>query len=380
MTYQNLLEMDKDNITSKINRRDFISKSALATAGLVVGSSLVSNAFTANVSENRVGNNPKNGLEKRKLGSLEVSALGLGCMEMIKVYRDPPPRKEAINIIRTAYENGVTLFDTAENYGPLLDEEIVGEALKPFRKNVNIATKFGFSTYDQNSGKQIGGRNSTPDNIRKVIEGSLRRLQTDYVDLFYQHRLDPNVPIEDVAGTVKDLIKEGKVRNFGMSEADAENIKRAHIVQPLAALQSEYSLLWRGVENDILPTLEELGIGLVCWGPLAAGFLTGIVKQDTKMNDVRDTIPRYAPEAREKNLKMVELLRIWAEKKNATIPQIALAWLLAQKPWIVPIPGTADLNHLKENLGAINIKFSQKELTELNIEASKIKIIGGRWR
>lgn len=377
--------MDNNEQSQNLNRRDFISKTSLATAGLVAGSSFLLNAC-ASLKNNNQGNTPSknlpsNGvLPKRKLGNLEVSAVGMGCMEMIKVYAEPPSRADAIKIIRHAYEKGVTLFDTAENYGPLLDEDIVGEALQPFRNDVVIATKFGFSTYDQISGKTIGGRNSTPENIRNVIEGSLRRLRTDYVDLFYQHRLDPNVPIEEVAGTVKDLITEGKVRNFGMSEADAVNIRKAHAVQPLAALQSEYSVMWRGVENDIIPTLEELGIGLVCWGPLAAGFLTGNVTSTSKTGDVRDTIPRYAMEAREQNLKLVEVIRKWAEVKNATIAQTSLAWLLAQKPWIVPIPGTSKMNHLEENIAAVNIQFSASEIKAFNEEVAKIEVIGARWR
>lgn len=377
--------MAKLEQSKNLNRRDFISKTSLAAGGLVAGSSFLLNACASlknSNSGNTSSNNlPTNGtLPKRKLGNLEVSAVGLGCMEMIKVYADPPSRADAIKIIRHAYEKGVTLFDTAENYGPLLDEEIVGEALQPFRKEVVIATKFGFSTYDQISGKTIGGRNSTPKNIRNVIEGSLRRLRTDYVDLFYQHRLDPNVPIEEVAGMVKDLITEGKVRNFGMSEADAANIRKAHAVQPLAALQSEYSVMWRGVENDIIPTLEELGIGLVCWGPLAAGFLTGNVTSTSKTGDVRDSIPRYAMEGREQNLKLVEVIRKWAEKKNATIAQTSLAWLLLQKPWIVPIPGTSKMNHLEENIAAVKIQFSASEIKAFNEEVAKVEVIGARWR
>ncbi|MFT3822747.1 MAG: aldo/keto reductase [Chitinophagaceae bacterium] len=367
------------------NRREFITRSSLCAAGLVTGGSFLMNAFASTANNNgattpQEASQPSGSLPKRKLGNLEVSAVGLGCMEMIKIYGNPPSKQEAIKVIRHAYDKGVTLFDTAENYGPLLDEEIVGEALQPFRKEVVIETKFGFGTYDQQTGKTTGGRNSTPENIRKVIEGSLRRLRTDYIDLFYQHRIDPNVPIEDVAGTVKDLIKEGKVRNFGMSEADAVNIRKAHAVQPLAALQSEYSLMWRGVENDIIPTLEELGIGLVCWGPLAAGFLTGNVTQTSTTGDVRDSIPRYAPAARAQNLKLVELIRTWAEKKNATIAQTSLAWLMAQKPWIVPIPGTSKINHLEENTEAVNIRFSAQEIKEFNEQVSKIEIVGGRWR
>ncbi|MFT3920317.1 aldo/keto reductase [Cloacibacterium sp.] len=375
--------MEYNNKKNSFSRRDFMAKSTLATSGIFAGSSFLLKAFAATGNDAKNNSQKKkfdNVLPKRKLGNLEVSAVGLGCMEMIKVYATPPSRQDAIKIIRQAYDKGVTFFDTAENYGPLLDEEIVGEALQPFRKEVVIGTKFGFSTFDQLTGKNIGGRNSTPENIRKVIEGSLRRLRTDYVDLFYQHRLDPNVPIEEVAGTVKDLIQEGKVRNFGMSEADAENIRKAHAVQPLAALQSEYSVLWRGVEKDIIPTLEELGIGLACWGPLAAGFLTGIVTKDYKTGDVRDSIPRYAPEAREKNLKLVELINTWAEKKNATIAQTSLAWLLAQKPWIVPIPGTSKMSHLEENIGAVNIKFTDAEIKQFNEEVAQIEVIGARWR
>lgn len=377
--------MKSEEQLNHINRREFISSSQLLTAGLLAGGSFLTKSFATPQNNNSVefSSNQLNsplGSKKRKFGSLEVSALGLGCMEMVRIYGNPPSKEDAIKVIRSAYEKGITLFDTAENYGPFLDEEIVGEAVRPFRKNVAISTKFGFSTFDQQTGRMIGGRNSTPDNIHKVVEGSLRRLKTDYVDLFYQHRIDPNVPIEDVAGVIKDLIKEGKVRNFGMSEADTINIRKAHAVQPLAALQSEYSLLWRGVENDILPTLEALGISLVCWGPLAAGFLTGAIEKDTKLEDIRSTIARFAPEVREKNLKMIELVKVWAEKKNATIAQISLAWLLAQKPWIIPIPGTSKLNHLDENIGAIDIQFTASELKEFNDAVSKVEIVGGRWR
>lgn len=377
--------MKSEGQLNHINRREFISNSQLLTAGLIAGGSFLTKSFATPQNNNSVEFSSNQlisplGSKKRKLGFLEVSALGLGCMEMVRIYGNPPSKEDAIKVIRSAYEKGITLFDTAENYGPFLDEEIVGEAVRPFRKNVAISTKFGFSTFDQQTGRMIGGRNSTPDNILKVVEGSLRRLKTDYVDLFYQHRIDPNVPIEDVAGVIKDLIKEGKVRNFGMSEADAVNIRKAHAVQPLAALQSEYSLLWRGVENDILPTLEALGISLVCWGPLAAGFLTGAIEKDTKLEDIRSTIARFAPEVREKNLKMIELVKVWAEKKNATFAQISLAWLLAQKPWIIPIPGTSKLNHLDENIGAIDIQFTASELKEFNDSVSKVEIVGGRWR
>jgi aryl-alcohol dehydrogenase-like predicted oxidoreductase len=318
-------------------------------------------------------------MQKRKLGNsgLEVSALGLGCMGMSFSFPPFPDKKDMIVMLRQAVEKGVTFFDTAEVYGPFLNEELVGEALKPLRKEVVIATKFGFNIQD---GK-IAGTNSRPENIRRVTEASLKRLRTDVIDLFYQHRIDPNVPIEDVAGTVKDLIQEGKVKHFGMSEAGVKNIRRAHAVQPVTALQSEYSLWWREPEDEIIPTLDELGIGFVPFSPLGKGFLTGKIDSNTtfESTDFRATIPRFSEENRKANQVIVDLLAAIAKEKDATPAQIVLAWLLAQKPWIVPIPGTTKLNRLDENLGALNISLSDNDLKNIAEAASKIKILGNRY-
>src|SRR6202789_4570495 len=295
-------------------------------------------------------------MNKRTLGKsrLEVSALGLGCMGLSFGYGPATEKNEAIKVIRAAYERGVTFFDTAEAYGPYLNEELVGEAVEPFRKKVVIATKFGFK-----EGTPAKGLDSRPERIREHTEAALKRLRTDAIDLLYQHRVDPDVPIEDVAGTVKDLIRQGKVKHFGLSEAGAESIRRAHAVQPVAALQSEYSLWWREPEKEILPTLEELGIGFVPFSPLGKGFLTGAIDETTTFpgNDIRNSIPRFNPEARKANQRVVDTLGRIADDKHATRAQVALAWLLAQKPWIVPIPGTTKLHRLEENLGAANVAF-----------------------
>lgn len=319
---------------------------------------------------------------KRKLGKsgLEVSSIGLGCMGMTFAFPPFPEKKEMISLIRKAVERGVTFFDTAEVYGPFTNEELLGEALKPVRDNVVIATKFGFAL-DPNRGPRWIGFNSKPEHIKAVAEASLKRLNTDVIDLFYQHRVDPNVPIEDVAGTVKDLINEGKVKHFGLSEAGVETIKRAHVVQPVTALQSEYSLWWRETEKEILPTLEELGIGFVPFSPLGRGFLTGKINENTKFEstDFRSTLPRFTPEARKANMALVDLLTKVAKQKNATPAQIALAWILAQKPWIVPIPGTTKLNRLEENIGAVSIELNADDLAEIENAASKIKIEGERY-
>ena len=318
-------------------------------------------------------------MQTRKLGKsgLEVSAIGLGCMGMSFSYAPFPPKEDSINLIRKAVEMGVNFFDTAEVYGPYSNEEIVGEALAPLRDQVVIATKFGFNIVD---GKSTGV-NSSPGQIRKAVEGSLKRLQTDVIDLLYQHRVDPNVPIEDVAGTVKDLIAEGKVKYFGLSEAGAQTIRRAHAVQPLSALQSEYSLWTRQHEKEIIPTIEELGIGLVAFSPLGKGFLTGKIDENTKFaqSDIRNIIPRFTEEARVANQALLDLLNQFAQRKNATTAQIALAWVLAQKPWIIPIPGTTKLHRLEENIGAANIEFSKEELQEMEEASSHIKILGERY-
>lgn len=319
-------------------------------------------------------------MQKRPLGrsGLEVSALGLGCMGLSFGYGPATETRQAVEVIRAAVERGVTFFDTAEVYGPYLNEEVVGEALKPFRDRVVIATKFGFA-FDDN--RQQQGLNSRPEHIRKAVEGSLRRLKTDVIDLLYQHRVDPEVPIEEVAGAVKDLIAEGKVKHFGLSEAGANTLRRAHAVQPVAALQSEYSLWWREPEQEILPLLEELGIGFVPFSPLGKGFLTGAIKADQTFgeDDFRSKVPRFAAEAREANEKLVTLLADLAAEKQATSAQIALAWLLAQKPWIVPIPGTTKLHRLEENLAAAAISLDQSDLQKIGTALKTVKIVGERY-
>jgi aryl-alcohol dehydrogenase-like predicted oxidoreductase len=320
-------------------------------------------------------------MQKRKLGNsnLEVSALGLGCMGMSSAYGPAADKQEMIALIRAAVERGVTFFDTAEVYGPFANEELVGEALAPVRDQVVIATKFGFDL-DPNTGSRSGGLNSRPEHIKQVAEASLKRLRTDVIDLFYQHRVDLNVPIEDVAGAVKDLIQEGKVKHFGLSEAAAKTIRRAHAVQPVTAVQSEYSLWTRDPEAEVLPTCEELGIGFVPFSPLGAGFLTGKIDTNTTFHstDFRNISPRFMPEARKANLALVDLLNQVAAQKKATPAQIALAWLLAQKPWIIPIPGTTKLHRLDENIGAVNVELTPDDLHELEEAAAKIQIQGAR--
>jgi len=318
-------------------------------------------------------------MQKRKLGksNLEVSAIGLGCMGMSYGYGPAHDKQEMISLIRSAVERGVTFFDTAEAYGPFANEELVGEALAPMRERVVIATKFGFKFGPK--GEQIG-LDSRPEHIKEVAEGSLKRLRTDVIDLFYQHRVDPNVPIEDVAGAVKDLIQEGKVKHFGLSEPGVQTVRRAHAVQPVTAVQNEYSLWWRKPEEEVLPALEELGIGFVPFSPLGRGFLTGKVDENTTFDssDLRNTLPRFTPEARKANQALVDLLSEIAKRKKATPAQIALAWLLAQKPWIVPIPGTTKLKRLEENIGAAAIELTSQDLRDIENAASKIKVQGAR--
>ncbi len=364
----------ENNTTFNIDRREFIM------AGLVLAATSMFPriAFSAPARPPMVS-------ARRKLGPLEVSAIGLGCMSMNGgQYNPPKDRREMIRLIHAAVDRGVTFFDTAEVYGPFINEELVGEALAPFKGKVVIGTKFGFDI-DNATGRRTGGLNSRPEHIRAVAEASLKRLRVDTIDLFYQHRVDPAVPIEDVAGTVKDLIAEGKVKHFGLSEPGMQTLRRAHAVQPVAAVQNEYSLLWRGPEEEELAIFEELGIGLVSWSPLGAGFLTGTINENTRFDkpgytDYRLTNPRFTPEALKANMPLVDLLWRWARRKEATPAQIALAWLLAQRPWIVPIPGTTNPRHLDENLGAISVNFAPEELREFNTAASKIMVHGERLR
>jgi len=318
-------------------------------------------------------------MQKRKLGNkLEVSALGLGCMGMSFGYGPARDKQEMISLIRAAFERGVTLFDTAEVYGPFTNEELVGQAVAPFRDQVQIATKFGFRLGPD--GKQTG-TDSRPEHVKEVADASLKRLKTEYIDLFYQHRVDPDVPIEDVAGAVKDLIRQGKVRHFGLSEAGVQTLRRAHAVQQVTALQNEYSLWWRKPEEEVLPALEELGIGLVPFSPLGRGFLTGKINENTAFDssDFRNSLPRFTPEARKANQALIDLLKTIAERREATPAQIALAWLLAQKPWIVPIPGTTKLHRLEENIGAVAVKLSTGDLRDIDAVSSEITVQGARY-
>src|SRR5271170_2932234 len=322
-------------------------------------------------------------MKKRKLGNsnLEVSAIGLGCMGMSFSYGPPKDKKEMTALLHAAVERGITFFDTAEIYGPFINEELVGEALAPFRKQVVIATKFGFDLSGSDNRPGAPGLNSRPEQIKRVADASLKRLKIDVIDLLYQHRVDPNVPIEDVAGAVKELIQQGKVKHFGLSEAGVQTIRRAHEVQPLTALQSEYSLWTRTPEKEVIPTLEELGIGFVTYSPLGKGFLTGAMNEKTKLesNDFRSTLPRFTPEAMKVNQALIDLLGRIGRRKKATPAQIALAWLLAQKPWMVPIPGTTKLNRLEENNGALKVELTADDLREIESAASKITVQGARY-
>lgn len=319
-------------------------------------------------------------MKNRTLGNkLDVSALGLGCMSMSALYGPPADKLEMIKLIREAHDRGVTLFDTAESYGPFINEELVGEALQPIRDQVVIATKFGFDI-DLKTGERRGGTNSRPEHIKAAVEACLKRLRTDYIDLLYQHRVDPKVPIEDVAGAVRDLIAEGKVKHFGLSEAGVKTIRRAHAVQPVTVVQSEYSLFWREPEAELIPVLEELGIGFVPFSPLGAGFLTGKIDENTTFDptDFRNNVPRFSPQARKANFALVDLIKAVGERKGATPAQVALAWLLAQKPWIVPIPGTTKPHRLEENLGAVDVALTASDLDEINRAAAKIEVQGER--
>lgn len=361
-----------------IERRAFLQNSTLISTGLLLSTT---GLFSFSAKGNEIFSGPATSYsnkKKRKIGSLEVSAIGLGCMNMAGIYNPPQDKAEMVQIIRKAYENGVDFYDTAEVYGPFFSEEIVAEAIAPFRKKINIASKFGFS-YNGNS---VTGRNSSPQHIRNAVEGMLNRLKIETIDLLYLHRMDPNVPIEDIAGTVKELIIEGKARNFGLSEVSPETIRKAHSVQPVAALQSEYSMLERVMEYDILPLCEELGIAFVPWGPVCRGMLTGRFDENyiPGQGYRRAGVPYFTPEALEANLKVTELAKEWGKKKNATPAQIALAWLMAQKPFIVSIPGTTNPNHLMENIGGLNVEFTSTELTELRTSLEAIKTIGFRSR
>jgi aryl-alcohol dehydrogenase-like predicted oxidoreductase len=322
-------------------------------------------------------------MQKRKLGksNLEVSAIGLGCMGMSFSYGPPKDKKEMIDLLHAAVERGITFFDTAEVYGPFTNEELVGEALAPFHGKLVIATKFGFDLSGSDNRPGAAGLNSRPEHIKQAVEGSLKRLKVETIDLLYQHRVDPNVPIEDVAGTVKELIQAGKVKHFGLSEAGVKTIRRAHAVQPLTALQSEYSLWWRKPEQEVIPTLEELGIGFVSYSPLGKGFLTGKIDENAKFDstDFRSTLPRFTPEALKVNQALIDLLGRIGKRKNTTPAQVALAWLLAQKQWIVPIPGTTKLNRLEENIGAVSVQLTLEDLRDIDAAASKITVEGARY-
>ena len=377
--------MDKQKQATGLNARDprhtsrrsFMATAAAVGVGMVVGSLswAASSDHAEDTMSDRRSRRTKTKMNTRRLGTLEVSELGAGCMSISANYGPPANRDQGINVIRTAYERGVTFFDTAEVYGPFTSEDLVGEALAPFRDNVVIATKFGFDL-------EAGGLNSRPEHIKAVVEASLKRLRTDRIDLYYQHRVDPSVPIEDVAGAIRDLIKEGKVLHFGLSEASAKTIRRAHAVQSVTAIQSEYSLMERDPEhNGVLKACEELGIGFVPWGPVGMGYLTGKIDARTKFDtktDLRAEFERFSPQNLAANRPLIDLLQRFADENSSTPSQVALAWLLAQKPWIVPIPGTRNIDHLNENLEAINVQLTPAKLREIDAAFSKIKVQGGR--
>jgi aryl-alcohol dehydrogenase-like predicted oxidoreductase len=362
-----------------MNRRNLLKTGLAFVGGTLLASNTSAERPTQQPHNSIATNDPKP--ERRKLGrSLEVSSIGLGVQNMSRTYQTTiPTRAEMINIIRAAHEHGVTLFDTAEAYGPFESERILGEAVAPFRNNIVIETKYGWNI-DQETGKRLPGLNSRPEHIKVVVEGMLKRLRTDRIDLLYQHRVDPAVPIEDVVGAIKDLISQGKVLHYGLSEPGPQTVRRAHVIHPVTAIQNEYSLLWRGPEEVIIPLCQELGIGFVCWSPLGVGFLTGAIDQNTRFapGDIRGIEERFSPENLPNNLALVKLLKEWAVRKQATPGQISLAWLLAQKPWIVPIPGTTQMAHMLENAGADNVKFSADDLQQFNQELSAVSIQGLR--
>jgi aryl-alcohol dehydrogenase-like predicted oxidoreductase len=358
------------------NRREFFKIAALAGAGLMAPSVLMGST-SKNYKSQEKSSTPKFALLTRKLGPLEVTGIGLGCMSMVAgTYNPTPPKDEMIAHIRKAVERGVTFFDTAEVYGPYTSEALVGEALEPFKGQITIASKFGF---DIQNGQRMG-RNATPESIKKVVEGSLKRLRIEAIDLYYLHRMDPNVPVEDVAGAVKDLISAGKIKHWGLSEVSPNTLRKAHAVLPVAALQSEYNMAERVVENKILDTCEELGVGFVCWGPTHRSFLTGRFNEYSRFatQDRRSQLPFFSAEGFEQNMPFLRIVRDWSQRKEITMAQISLAWLLAQKPFIVPIPGTTSQQHLVENLGALDVKFTQAELTEIRAEIENFKLLGVR--
>ncbi len=363
-----------------MNRRTILKEAGLALAGSTLLPFVSFAKSTVDISSNKA-NQQVSVPGKRMLGtSLEVSSVGLGVQNMTRTYQTTiPTRKEMLNIIHTAFDNGVTFFDAAEAYGPHEVERILGEGVASFRDKIVIATKFGWNI-DQETGRMVGGTNSRPEHIRKVVEGMLKRLRTDRIDLLYQHRVDQNVPIEDVAGEIKNLIHEGKVLHYGLSEPGLQTVRRAHSVHPITAIQNEYSLLWRGPENTILPLCEELGIGFVCWSPLGVGFLTGAIDPFTRFaqGDIRGMESRFSPENLQKNLALVDLIKKWAEQKQATPAQISLAWLMAKKPWIVPIPGSTQMAHMLENTASCNIKFTAEELATFTQQLDSIEIVGER--
>jgi aryl-alcohol dehydrogenase-like predicted oxidoreductase len=366
--------------SNKMNRRTILKEAGLALAGSALFPFVSFAKSTVDISSNKA-NQQVSVPGKRMLGtSLEVSSVGLGVQNMTRTYQTTiPTRKEMLNIIHTAFDNGITFFDAAEAYGPHEVERILGEGVASFRDKIVIATKFGWNI-DQETGRMVGGTNSRPEHIRKVVEGMLKRLRTDRIDLLYQHRVDQNVPIEDVAGEIKNLIHEGKVLHYGLSEPGLQTVRRAHSVHPITAIQNEYSLLWRGPENTILPLCEELGIGFVCWSPLGVGFLTGAIDPFTRFaqGDIRGMESRFSPENLQKNLALVDLIKKWAEQKQATPAQISLAWLMAKKPWIVPIPGSTQMAHMLENTASCNIKFTAEELATFTQQLDSIEIVGER--
>jgi len=370
----------KKFMNNQIDRRNFLGKSVLTGAGLAVSGALPGSAQTSK-QEGRVPSSSKAGAPgRRMLGKLEVSAVGMGVQNMHRKYDTSVPyRPDMIAILRAAYDRGITFFDTAEAYGPWENEQILGEAIQPFRNKVRITSKYGWNI-DQQTGKRLPGLNSKPDHIKLVVENSLKRLRTDHIDLLYQHRVDPEVPVEDVAGAIKDLMDQGKVIHWGLSEPGIQTIRRAHATLPLTAIQNEYSMATRDPEKEVIPLCEELGIGFVCWWPLDCQLLTGWIDADTRFapGDLRATTPRFSPESLAANMKLVELIKTWAMRKQAVPAQIALAWLLAQKPWIVPIPGTTVMAHMIENSGADSIKFTSGEIAEFNSAVRSIEIKGQR--